>query len=110
MTAKKRHRGHRNNNRCDICRMLSVLCICDEIAACRDRLDVQTRVVILMHHREKHLTSNTARLAANTLERCEIRMRGLKDKPLDPTGIIEENRQPLLLYPGKEAHTKSRTI
>lgn len=56
-----------------------------------------------MHHREKHLTSNTARLAANTIPGCEIRMRGLKDKPFDPTGILEDHRQALLLYPSPSA-------
>jgi DTW domain-containing protein YfiP len=39
--------------RCPICQMRKELCICPEIAACRAQLDIKTRVVILMHKREK---------------------------------------------------------
>jgi DTW domain-containing protein YfiP len=96
-------RGRKKDARCEECLMRFEICICKEIAECRSKLDVQTRVVILMHHRERHLTTNTARLAARIMPRTEIRMRGFKDTPLNTAGIIEEDRQALLLYPSDKA-------
>lgn len=75
------------------------VCLCFEIEQCRNSLAVGTRIVIVMHHRELPLTTNTGHLASLVLKNCEIRLRGMKGSPLDPTGIIEEARQPLLLYP-----------
>jgi len=100
-------RGRQSDSRCEDCMMRFELCICEEIAQCKAKLDVQTRVVVLMHHREKHLTTNTARLAARIMDRCEIRMRGFKDAPLKTEGIITEDSQPLLLYPSDKAETLS---
>ena len=56
-----------------------------------------------MHHREYHLTSNTGRLARNTLDRCNIFLRGLEDKPIDWSKIINEEEQTFVLYPSEEA-------
>ena len=83
--------------------MRQELCLCAEIAQCRALMQIRTRVVVLMHHRERFLTTNTARLAALTLPGSEIRIRGLQSKPFDPSGILEDTRQPLLLYPSEEA-------
>lgn len=79
------------------------LCICTNIAACRAKLSLKTRVVVLMHHRERFLTTNTARLAKLVLPTCEIRVRGLKGRPMDETGIVEDARQPLFLFPSEKA-------
>lgn len=96
-------RGRKNDARCEDCMMRFELCICTNIEECKNKLDVKTRIVVLMHHRERNLTTNTARLAARIMPRCEIRMRGVPDAPLDTHGIIEEDRQALLLYPSSKA-------
>lgn len=56
-----------------------------------------------MHHREKKLPTNTGRLASLALPNCEIRLRGLHDSPLDTSGIVEDSRHALLLYPSTTA-------
>lgn len=90
--------------RCEICVMRHEVCLCPEIAKCGDAVkDAQTRIVVLMHHRELCLTTSTARLAALTLPQCEIRIRGLKDEPLNTEGIIESDRQTLFLFPSEDA-------
>lgn len=83
--------------------MRKELCLCAEIALCRQSLKTKTRVIILMHHREQPRTTNTARLAHLLLSDCEIRIRGLQDTPMDVTGIRDEERQPLLLFPSGHA-------
>jgi DTW domain-containing protein YfiP len=100
-------RGRKNDARCEECMMRFEICICDDIALCKSKLDVQTRVVVLMHHRERHLTTNTARLAARIMPRCEIRMRGFKDSPLNTEGILTQDRHALLLYPSEKAEVLS---
>ena len=84
---------------CDDCGLASGLCIC----ASSPELWTDTRVVILMHCRERQLTSNTARLACRALPHAEIRVRGERDKPTDMSGLKEPGRQPLLLYPSPDA-------
>ena len=81
--------------------MRKEICICPHIAACKAAIGstLQTRVVILMHHREQCRTTNTARLAELTLPQCEIRLRGLLDAPLLSEGILDPTRHTLFLYP-----------
>jgi DTW domain-containing protein YfiP len=88
--------------------MRKEICLCEDIRRCRESLDLRTRVVVLMHHRERFLTTNTARLASLVLPDCEIRIRGLIGQPFDPSGILEESRQPLFLYPSEDATPLSR--
>ncbi len=78
-------------------------CLCAEIAACRGSIMTNTKVTVLMHHREQKLTTNTGRLASLALPNCEIRLRGLPKAPLDPSGILDPNRQALYLYPTQDA-------
>jgi DTW domain-containing protein YfiP len=71
------------------------LCFCSWIP----KLDLQTRVIILMHTGEEVLPSNTARLAARGLINSEIRINGRKGDRLSTEGLVQEGRQSLLLYP-----------
>jgi DTW domain-containing protein YfiP len=56
-----------------------------------------------MHTSEQVLTSNTARLAAKALPNSEIRIRGLKDRPMSVAGFAQEGRSSHLLYPSSHA-------
>jgi DTW domain-containing protein len=96
---KKSRRGASVANRCKSCQMRQVLCICQVIP----KLNLQTRVVILMHFREARLTTNSAKLASVSLEQSEIRMRGQIGKPILPEGIISEQTQPLFLFPSTDS-------
>lgn len=86
--------------RCERCRINSILCFCDQI---REH-QTMTKVSIIMHHREKHLTSNTAKLATLTLKNAMIHLRGLPEEPfaLELLDIKPEIR-PLYLFPDVDA-------
>jgi len=83
--------------------MRQEFCICAEIVRFRQRLNVRTRVLVLMHHREENLTTNTAHLASLLLPRCEIHLRGEIGQALVPEKILQEGESPLLLYPSEDA-------
>ena len=50
----------KSDNRCPECRLFQPLCICAQIP----KLELKTRLVVLMHWREWRLTTNTASLAS----------------------------------------------
>lgn len=57
-----------------------------------------------MHHRETHLTSNTANLAKLVLPKCTIYKRGLLDHPFSISDLkIDETQTPLYLFPHEGA-------
>ena len=76
------------------------LCICDLIP----RLDLATRVIILITKRELKVPTNTGRLAAEALINSAIVVRGIKDESYDLEGQLMAGRPSLLLYPADEAH------
>lgn len=96
-------------NRCEECSIFKPLCVC----ALSPRLDLKTRVLILMHIREIPLTTNTARLAKLALLNSEIRLRGERPgeaPPLDCTDLTREAgssetpaRPALVLFPSEDA-------
>ena len=85
--------------RCGRCRMHVEHCVCLLIP----KLNLKTRVIVVMHHREWSKPTATAALFAQTSEQCEIRLRGKKDQPFDSQGIVQPERQTLLLYPSEDA-------
>lgn len=86
--------------RCERCRINKILCFCDQIKL----HETKTRVSIIMHHREKHLTSNTAKLATLTLSNATIYMRGLPESPFSLEQLkLEPNVLPLYLFPDADA-------
>lgn len=87
------------DNRCPSCQLRNALCICEIIP----KLKVSTKLIVLMHLRETHLTTNTAKLARVALEDSEIRIRGQKGQPMSDAGLLTEGRQSLFLFPSKEA-------
>lgn len=57
-----------------------------------------------MHHREKHLTSNTAKLALLTLENAKIFERGLPESPFSLEQLnLDDKSTPLYLFPDEDA-------
>lgn len=79
--------------------MRKVLCFCDLIP----HMDLATRLVVIMHHRETKLTSNTGQLATLTLRNSELRVRGKPGQPFVSEGLQSEGRTILLLYPSDDA-------
>lgn len=95
--SKRRSTHHK---RCLHCRINKSLCFCDQIK----KHDTQTKISIIMHHREEHLTSNTAKLALLTLNNATIYPRGL---PLAPFSLEQLNLNsevlPLYLFPDDDS-------
>ena len=94
----KRRSTH--GKRCMRCRINQVLCFCDQIV----QHATQTKISIIMHHREEHLTSNTAKLALLTLNNATIYPRGLLEAPFSLNLLnLKPDVLPLYLFPDDDA-------
>lgn len=89
----------RGLNRCDQCQVPKELCYCQQLKIVENK----TRVSIIMHRRERFLTSNTAVVANRVLKNCEIILRGMKDQSASEDLIMEQNQVPLVLFPSEDA-------
>ena len=85
--------------RCPDCWLHVASCVCAELP----RLQVATRVVLVMHHVELRRSSNTGRIAARVLG-AEVRVRGLPGATPEPP---PEGRR-LVLFPGEGARVLTR--
>lgn len=57
-----------------------------------------------MHHRERHLTSNTANLAKLVLPNCDVIMRGHPENPFTVESLgLNSDELPLFLFPHEDA-------
>ena len=81
-------------------------CICRSIP----RYDLNTRIVLVMHHREQIKTTATGPLALEALPNSELRIHGQKDRPLDFSDLNVPERRTLLLYPGDDVPILSRNF
>lgn len=86
--------------RCLKCKIHHTLCFCHEIQT----METRSRVSIIMHHRERYLTSNTANLATMVLPKAQICLRGLPEKPFTFSDLkIEPEEKALYLFPHENA-------
>lgn len=86
--------------RCLHCRIHQTLCFCEHLIP----VETQNRVSIIMHHREEHLTSNTATLANKILPNSQLLMRGLLERPFNFVDLnICPSELTLYLYPHEDA-------
>lgn len=63
-----------------------------------------------MHHREWVKPTATGPLALSVLPNSELRIQGYRERPLDFRDLDTADRRTLLLYPGEEAPTLSRSV
>lgn len=96
----------RLTNCCYRCRMHTHLCICADMP----RLDLTTRLILVMHYREIKKQTSTAVLALNTLANSEYRLHGLKHQELKLNDLDDPTRRLLVLYPDPNAVTLSPSI
>ena len=86
--------------RCPKCKIHNTLCFCTKLS----QVQTQTRVSIIMHHRETHLTSNTANLACLALPNCKISLRGQPEQPFSIESIsLCDGEMPLYLFPHEDS-------
>jgi DTW domain-containing protein YfiP len=87
-------------NKCPQCKIQMKLCFCSDIEPVENKI----KVSIIMHHREEHLTTNTAKLATRMLKNSKICMRGLIDHPFVLSDLdILDDETPYFLFPSTDA-------
>ena len=99
---------------CKRCRLNEILCICQEIP----RLELSTRVVLIIHAKELKRTTNSGTLALHALPNSEMRIRGADKIPVNFSDLVEGDYDSLLYFPTDEAvelteefiETRSRPI
>lgn len=96
----------KRSERCQRCRMHASLCICPEIPC----YALDTRLVLVMHHREHAKPTATGPLALAALPNSELRIHGELERPLDLSDIHIPARRTLILYPGDDVPVLSRTL
>lgn len=91
--------GRKTKEPCEGCNMHPERCICDSIP----RLDLQTRLCLVVHYRELRRTTNTGSLAVRALVNSEMRVRGEDRAGLDLSDLLTPNYRTLLFYPAEGA-------
>jgi len=86
-------------NRCPDCQVPRDLCYCARI----EKINNLVPVSIIMHQRERFLTSNTAVVAKRALENSEILLRGMREQSASEDLHIKDDHVPLVLYPAPGA-------
>lgn len=74
-------------------------CICHLIP----RLDLKTKLTLVVHHRELKRTTNTGRLAVHALVNSEMHIRGQEGNPLDLSSLLSDHYESYVLYPSEDA-------
>src|SRR5258706_2662360 len=92
--ARKRTKGP-----CPDCYLTRALCIC----AAMPRLDLKTRVCLVVHVNELKRSSNTGRLALKALVNSEMRVRGESRETLDLADLLTARYRTFLFYPAVDA-------
>jgi tRNA-uridine aminocarboxypropyltransferase len=85
--------------RCSLCGASLTLCMCAEVP----RLDLRTKVSLVIHHRELSRSSNTGLLAHQSLVNSDVRIRGESREALDLSGLLSPEYRSLLFYPSADA-------
>jgi len=85
-------------SRCYKCKVNLRWCYCDKVTDIKS----MSHTSIIMHHRERFLTSNTAHLTRRLLKNSDITLHGHLEKPFEFKFL--ENYHPLFLFPHEEAH------
>src|SRR4051794_29391332 len=84
---------------CVTCRLRLAVCICGSAP----RLDLATRVVMVIHAMEWRRATNTGHLTRLALTNAEIRLQGLHHRTISGDGIDPAAPSTLVLYPGRGA-------
>src|SRR4029077_19079206 len=81
------------------CAASRLLCLCDVIP----KIELSTRICLVVHHRELTRSSNTGLLARRALVNSELRIRGETKEPLDLKDLLIPEYRTFLFYPSSDA-------
>lgn len=84
---------------CPICRLHLERCICSHI----QRIDLKTKVTLVIHAKELKRTTNTGRLALHALTNSTMVVRGLEMQNTDLSSLLSPGYESAMLYPCEEA-------
>jgi DTW domain-containing protein YfiP len=105
--------------RCEECRMVQRVCVCDLLPRAGASLQNRTRVVVVAHPRELDKPTNTGRFVPRCLARGELVQRGAVEAPsegsalLFPSGDakpIDPSSPPITLYVPDGTYRQARRM
>ena len=96
----------KSKQRCSLCGASLTLCMCAEVP----RLDLRTKIALVIHHRELSRSSNTGLLALQSLVNSEVRIRGESREALDLSDLLSPRYRTLLFYPSADALELDREL
>ena len=82
-----------------MCSASRTLCLCDVVP----RIELRTRICLVIHHSELTRSSNTGLLAIRALVNSEMRIRGEGRETLDLTNLLGGQYRTLVFYPSHDA-------
>lgn len=92
-------RTRKIKDQCPQCLASRTLCLCDAVP----KIELKTRICLVIHHRELTRSSNTGLLALRALVNSEIRIRGEGRKTLDLKDLLTPQYRTFLFYPSDDA-------
>lgn len=84
---------------CPICFLHRERCICNSIP----KLDLKTRLSLIIHAKELKRTTNTGRLAVQALINSQMHIRGKDTERLDLSSLLVPEYETYVLYPSEGA-------
>jgi len=91
---------------CPICGASRTLCLCDAVP----RIELRTKICLVIHHREVTRASNTGLLALRALVNSEMRIRGERREVLDLTDLLIPDYRTFLFFPSPDAVELDKTL
>ncbi len=82
-----------------MCAASRTLCLCDAVP----RIELRTKICLIIHHRELSRSSNTGLLAVRALVNSEVRIRGEGRATLDLKDVLSSQYRTFLFYPTNDA-------
>ncbi len=92
-------RLRKTHDPCDVCFLHRDRCICSEIP----KLQLKTKLSLIIHAKELKRTTNTGRLAVKALVNSEMLVRGTDREKLDLSSLLSTDYESVVLYPATDA-------
>ena len=84
---------------CPVCAAARESCLC----AALPRIELATKICLVIHHRELTRSSNTGLLAARALTNSEVWVRGAGRETLNLKNLVTPQYRTFMLYPSRDA-------